>query len=480
MARHGLGAREVFGRLRVHTVTWIDGQVQVEGVEADDYPASRALISRLRRPGRATARTWEEVPAGYEGFEIVEHRREIDAPYSPQCLAVKIREDDLASWALHAWLRSQLPRKLPAGMPPTHRPDTLAQGSPKLPPPPSPDAQAVARALLAHGDALAGQLKDAALAQFTPNRDANQLVHDDPFAFLLAVISDMGIPAERAWALPYQLRKRLGHLDPGRLAADPEAVLAAVRQEPMLHRFVNHVSAWLVQAAQIILDKYHGDAAALWSDTPTAAELRRRLEDFPGIGQKKAAMAVEILARDLGVPLRELSGGDVAYDVHLRRVFLRTGLAQHDKVDHMVAVARALYPERPGALDMPAWDIGRRWCRPTGPDCPDCPINAACPRLIDRAAQVRGVLTLPPRGRIAAMPPPWLRSRLRAGHAPGTPSSGRTVTSHPPKHTQMPSSRHQVMTLSAPYCRKLCAAGRSVSRPASLLPRRAGACVRTR
>lgn len=34
--RHGLGGREVYGRERVHTVTWLDGEVQVEGVEADD------------------------------------------------------------------------------------------------------------------------------------------------------------------------------------------------------------------------------------------------------------------------------------------------------------------------------------------------------------------------------------------------------------------------------------------------------------
>jgi hypothetical protein len=91
-------------------------------------------------------------------------------------------------------------------------------------------------------------------------------------------------------------------------------------------------------------------------------ELRRPLEAFPGIRQKKTAMAVEILARDLGQPLRELIGSDVAYDVHLRRVFLRTGLAERDEVDHMVAVARTLYPDRPGALDPPARDIGRRWC----------------------------------------------------------------------------------------------------------------------
>ena len=54
-------------------------------------------------------------------------RREIEAPYSPQCLALKIREDDLASWALHAWL-DRLPGRppeLPAPAPPRpgrHRP----------------------------------------------------------------------------------------------------------------------------------------------------------------------------------------------------------------------------------------------------------------------------------------------------------------------------------------------------------------------
>lgn len=173
--------------------------------------------------------------------------------------------------------------------------------------------------------------------------------------------------------------------------ADPEAVRAAVNHDPKLHRFVNVVPAWLVQAAQIVVSQYGGDAAQLWADEPTAIELRRRLEAFPGIGQKKAAMAVEILARDLGKPLHELSGGDVAYDVHLRRVFLRTGLADHDEVGHMVAVARALYPGRPGALDLPAWDIGRRWCRPADPDCAACPVNSVCPRLIGKGSAVRGV-----------------------------------------------------------------------------------------
>jgi uncharacterized HhH-GPD family protein len=331
------------------------------------------------------AKTLADVPSGYEQFEIVDHRREIDAPYSPSCLALKIREDDLPAWALHALLRSQLPRFASAHSAEQRpRPKTLT-----LHPAPTPNSQAVAKALLHHADALAAQLVNSS-AQFTSELEANRLIQEDPFAFLLAVIADMGIKAERAWALPYELRKRIGQLTPTYVRANADAVRLAFQERPKLHRFIHLVPNWFIDAALIVLDTYDGDTARLWSDEPTATELRRRLEVFPGIGQKKAAMAVEILARDLHIPIRHLSGSDVAYDVHLRRVFLRTGLADHDDVHEMVAAARAVYPERPGALDLPAWDVGRRWCRPTQPDCPTCPLNIACPRLVVRGSRVRG------------------------------------------------------------------------------------------
>jgi endonuclease III len=146
---------------------------------------------------------------------------------------------------------------------------------------------------------------------------------------------------------------------------------------------------WLVGAAQIVLDEYQGNAGSIWSDEPTAAELRKRLEAFPGIAQKKAAMAVELLTHYRSVSVQDLSGSDIAYDVHVRRVFLRTGLAQRDDVHDMVAAARSLYPERPGALEIPTWDATRQWCRPKKPDCLSCPLNAACPRLIDRASHIK-------------------------------------------------------------------------------------------
>jgi uncharacterized HhH-GPD family protein len=218
--------------------------------------------------------------------------------------------------------------------------------------------------------------------------EANDLVYNNAFAFLTGVIFDQGIPAERAWLAPYLLRQRLGHLDPARVAAEPEAVLIAIETPPKLHRYIVKMPSWLVQAAQRVMSHYNGDAGTIWSDNPSADELQRRFDAFTGVGQKKAAMAVEILERDLGVPIKNLQGSDVAYDVHLRRVFLRTRLADRDDRDHMIVVARELNPTRPGALDLPAWLIGRGWCHPGIPDCVACPLTEVCPKDIERAAFV--------------------------------------------------------------------------------------------
>lgn len=226
---------------------------------------------------------------------------------------------------------------------------------------------------------------------FTPDPQANAFVIGNPFAFLLAVICDQHIPAEKAWQAPYLLQQRLGHLDPQRMIANPAAVKAAVKGPPALHRYVETVPDWLVAAAERVLREYEGDASQIWNDHPRASDLHQRLEAFKGIGQKKAAMAVEILERDLGVSIRAMHGSDIAYDIHVRRVFLRTRLAERDDLEHMVAVAREAYPDRPGAIDLPAWLIGRQWCRAGIPDCPNCALTDVCPKDIARAASVVGV-----------------------------------------------------------------------------------------
>lgn len=390
LVRHGIGGRVVYGKFRVHSVTWLDKSPMVEGVAPDDYADSGSLLSTLRIQGKAHVYEPSDLPMGYAGFTVVRQNDEIVAKYSRRSLAVKILEDDLAAWARHAVLRarSKGPDAVERAFRNVARPDPRPLTT--LPPPPNLDPAAVVRALLDFGATAQVELTNDDVPFFTPNALANQLVIDDPFAFLLAVIFDQGIVAERAWAAPSELKRRLGHLDPALLGRDVEGIAKAVATPPMLQRFINTIPPWIASAGQRVVREYGGDAGRIWGDEPTAKALQQRLEAFDGIGQKKAAMAVEILERDLKVPIRELQGTDIAYDVHVRRVFLRTGLAERDDRDHMIEQGRRLYPANPGAIDLPMWLIGRRWCRPGVPLCPECPLFGVCPRLIDRAADVRG------------------------------------------------------------------------------------------
>ncbi|MBO1031387.1 hypothetical protein IPV09_08560 [Tessaracoccus sp. SD287] len=229
------------------------------------------------------------------------------------------------------------------------------------------------------------ELPQGGQLRFAHTAEANALLASDPFAFLLGVVFDHGIKAERAWEAPMELVRRMGHLDPWRMRVEPDEVARAVTTPPTLHRFPDIMSRAVVSAADIVCSKYDGDASRLWAPGSTASEVDARFREFRWVGQKKAAMAVELLVSRMGVDIADLHGSDVAYDVHIRRVFLRTGLVDHDSVGEVVAAARRLYPERPGYLDGPTWSIGRGWCHSTNPDCPNCPLTDACPKLTSRS-----------------------------------------------------------------------------------------------
>jgi uncharacterized HhH-GPD family protein len=359
----------------------LTGAPMVEGVETDDYRSSRALLSLLRRDDKKHARTNADIPTHYDDFLIVDHRNEISAPYSPHSLAVKIVEDNVAAWATHAAIRAALSQRLPKLRP--HKRSSARAITEPGPSGMQVDPHKLVDALLAYGRSQGRTFSEAKFAP-TPDKGANELVARNPLAFLFAVIADQGIPAERAWHLPYDLRRRLGHLDPVRIVGNPDAIEKAVIGPPALHRFPQKYARWIIAAAKGVLDQYDGDAGRIWNGNFTARQVYERLDRFPGIGQKKAAMAVEILERDLRVPISAMNESDVAYDVHIRRVFLRTGLAQRDDLNHIVSVARTLHPERPGEIDMPTWLIGRQWCHAGTPDCGACPLNLVCPKIVSR------------------------------------------------------------------------------------------------
>lgn len=240
---------------------------------------------------------------------------------------------------------------------------------------------AVARRLLRYGRELeasgAAQVGDS----FSGSPDADRLLEEDPNAFLFGVLFTQGIPAERAWAGPWELRQRLGTLDPAFIADHPDAVRDAVQHHPMLHRFKETIPRWIVSAARRLLDEYHGDASGIWRPGSDMLGVIERLSAFDGVGRKKAVMAAEILVRHFGVPLSGRRCGQVAYDVHVRRVFLRSGLVCRDTLDDVESAAAEFSPDSPGLLDLPAWLIGRETCRPKRPACDECRLSGVCPRL---------------------------------------------------------------------------------------------------
>ena len=91
-------------------------------------------------------------------------------------------------------------------------------------------------------------------------------------------------------------------------------------------------------------------------------------------------MVIRILRDDWGMFRGQEREIDVKPDVHVKRVFKRTGITQTEYESEAVTAARRLNPDFPGELDWPAWDIGMKWCRPTSPLCRDCPLTAACPK----------------------------------------------------------------------------------------------------
>jgi uncharacterized HhH-GPD family protein len=379
--RVGLASRIAYGRPRFRAVTWINGAVIAEGVEADDFDRSGSLLSLVLGTTRKLIRSVADVPPNYAEFDLCDHAREIIAPYSRSGIAAKIRADDPETWVRFAIARLTARGRRPTAAP---RKRAVRQSDVVQFPPPTTTVNeaSVVTAMLAYGDATATEPNEPPV--LTTESDANDLVLSDPFAFVLGVLFDQNIAFERAWRAPLELKLRLGYLDPERILQNPEAVAKAVQTSPKLHRYVNNIPAWVVLAASRVVSEYDGDAAQIWAGSPTARDLRSRFSSFVGIGQKKSAMAVEILARDLKVPITAMDGSDIAVDIHVRRVFLRSGLVDRDDVDEIIAAARRLHPTRPGALDLPVWRVGQGWCHPTDPDCPNCPLNAPCPQLRER------------------------------------------------------------------------------------------------
>ena len=139
---------------------------------------------------------------------------------------------------------------------------------------------------------------------FPPGRaDANELLSRNPLALLIGMLLDQQVPLEKAFSSPYELVKRLGHEPTAAELAeyDPEALAAIFAERPALHRFPKAMAARTQDLARLIMDRYDGDPAAVWTGATTGKELVARLAELPGFGGYKAQIFAALLGKQLGV-----------------------------------------------------------------------------------------------------------------------------------------------------------------------------------
>ncbi|GAB3012399.1 HhH-GPD-type base excision DNA repair protein [Mycobacterium bourgelatii] len=144
--------------------------------------------------------------------------------------------------------------------------------------------------------------------------EADQLLEENPFALLTGMLLDQQIPLEVAFAGPKKIADRMGSFDAAEIADyDPEKFAALCSERPAIHRFPGSMAKRIQALAQIIVDRYNGDAAAVWqAGDPDGKELLKRLKGLPGFGEQKAKIFLALLGKQYGVrpPGWQAAAGD--------------------------------------------------------------------------------------------------------------------------------------------------------------------------
>ncbi len=142
--------------------------------------------------------------------------------------------------------------------------------------------------------------------------EATKLLNDNPLALLLGMLLDQQQPMEKAFSSPYVLKQRLGRdLDAHDIAShDPEALEAIFAKPPALHRFPRAFAKRAQEMCQILVEKYDGDAAQLWTGREGRQGRGRPHRPTPRLRKAEVADLRRPARQAVRHPARRLAGGD--------------------------------------------------------------------------------------------------------------------------------------------------------------------------
>ncbi len=131
----------------------------------------------------------------------------------------------------------------------------------------------------------------------TDDPEVNSFLAEDPNALLLGVLYDSQYQTQRAFAIPFVLRGRLGHLEMSRLATEEDRVRDAFLTKPALHRFPNRFATLTSRLAGSITESYGGDSSQIWRESMSVDDLAVRLMALPAFGPQKTDWTIGMLGR---------------------------------------------------------------------------------------------------------------------------------------------------------------------------------------
>ena len=157
--------------------------------------------------------------------------------------------------------------------------------------------------------------------------------------------------------------KNINKMAPELFATFPDMKALEKATEETLIPFISKVrnfgnkAKWLVSIAQKIHDN---------KNIPLTME---GLTALSGIGRKSA----NVIRREAG----ELPEG-VIVDLHVVRVAPRLGISKNEKPEKIEKDLMQILPQKDWDAGMAISFLGREICRPTNPNCAECPMNKVC------------------------------------------------------------------------------------------------------
>lgn len=202
--------------------------------------------------------------------------------------------------------------------------------------------------------------------------------------FFLGAVMDYRIGANTAWENADELARMLGPENLWReIARMPEERWLRYRKEDggLFHRLWQgrdnrSVARRTRRIAKNVVHRFNGDVRNIWRGR-AADELPDVLKYDVEVNLGDSTATIDMIVLALRKYNHIEGTADVKADRHVIRVLgslfdrdLNPGAAKY--------LARQIHPGKPWELDLPLFDIGREYCRPSYPKCEDCPLVEAC------------------------------------------------------------------------------------------------------